>query len=61
METRMAETISQNSKLSTVELKEFFQQGEGKDVKFALDKEIIHEVKIPSVPSGAIHLAMSFV
>ncbi len=61
METRMAETISKNSKLTTTELKEFFQQGEGKDIKFTLDKEVIHEVKIPSVPPGAIHLAMTFV
>ena len=61
METRMAETISMNSKLTTVELKEFFQQGEGKDVKFALEKEVIHEIKNPAVPKGAVYLAMSFV
>jgi len=61
METRMAETISQNSKLQIEELKNLFQQGEGKDVQFALQKEIIHEIKIPSVPQGTVHLAMSFV
>ena len=61
METRMAETISKNTKLTTEELKEFFQQGEGKDVEFALSKEVIHEIKTPSIPQGAIHLAMSFV
>ncbi|MEE8514626.1 MAG: hypothetical protein V3S73_07920, partial [Gammaproteobacteria bacterium] len=61
METRMAETISKKSKLTKEELKEFFQQGEGKDVEFALSKEVIHEIKIPSIPQGAIHLAMSFV
>ncbi len=61
METRMADTISKNSKLTTAELKDFFQQGEGKDVNFALSKEVIHEIKIPSVPQGAVHLAMSFV
>jgi len=61
METRMAETISKNSKLSIAELKDFFQQGEGKDVNFALSKEVIHEVKIPSIPQGAVHLVMSFV
>lgn len=61
METRMAETISQNSSLTEVELKEFFIQGEGKNVQFALDKGVIHEIKIPSVPEGSIHLAMSFV
>jgi len=61
METRMAETISKNSKLTKEELKEFFQQGEGKTVEFALSKEVIHEIKTPSIPQGAIHLEMSFV
>ncbi len=61
METRMAETISQNSSLTEEELKEFFKQGEGKDVQFALAKGVIHEIKIPSIPEGSIHLAMSFV
>lgn len=61
METRMADTISKHSKLTTSELKGLFQQGEGKDVNFALSKEIIHEIKIPSVPPGVVHLAMSFV
>lgn len=61
METRMADTISKNTKLTTIELKDFFQQGEGKDVNFALSKEVIHEIKIPAVPHGAVHLAMSFV
>jgi len=61
METRMAETISKNSKLTISELKQFLMQGEGRDVNFALEKGIIDEIKTPSVPDGAIHLAMSFV
>ena len=61
MENRIAETVSKNSKLTEAELKILFQQGEGKDVNFALDKGIINEVKIPSVPHGSIHLAMTFV
>jgi ATP-dependent protease ClpP protease subunit len=61
MEARMATTISKHSKLTEDELKNFFQQGEGKDVNFALSKEVIHEIKIPEVPRGFVHLAMSFV
>jgi ATP-dependent protease ClpP protease subunit len=61
METRMADTISKNTKLTTEELKNFFQQGEGKDVQFALDKGVIHEIKVPAVPQGYVHLAMAFV
>jgi len=61
MERRMADTISKNSKLTIQELEYFFQQGEGKNVEFALEKGIIHEIKSPSVPAGATHLVMSFV
>jgi ATP-dependent protease ClpP protease subunit len=60
METRMAETISKKSKLTIAELQELFQQGEGKSVEFALEKEIIHEIISPSIPKGALHFAMSF-
>jgi ATP-dependent Clp protease, protease subunit len=60
MENRIAQTVSKHSKLSETELTSLFQQGEGKDVNFALNKEIIHEIKLPSVPQGAIHLAMTF-
>ena len=61
MENRIGLTISQNSKLTEGELEILFRQGEGKDVNFALEKGIIHEIKSPSVPSGAVHLAMTFV
>jgi len=61
MENRIAATISRNSKLTEAELEILFKQGEGKDVAFALEKEIINEIKPPSVPHGAVHLAMTFV
>jgi ATP-dependent Clp protease, protease subunit len=61
MENRIATTISKNSNLTEAELEVLFQQGENKDVKFAFDKGIITEIKVPSVPPGSIHLAMSFV
>jgi ATP-dependent protease ClpP protease subunit len=61
MENRIGLTISQNSKLTEEELEILFRQGEGKDVNFALEKGIIHEIKSPAVPPGAIHLAMTFV
>jgi ATP-dependent protease ClpP protease subunit len=61
MENRIAHTVSKHSKLTEAELTLLFQQGEGKDVAFALEKEIIQEIKVPAVPPGAIHLAMTFV
>mgnify|MGYP000529448503 CR=1 FL=1 len=60
MENRIANTVSKHSKLTESELTALFQQGEGKDVNFALDKEIIQKIKAPSIPVNAIHLAMTF-
>ena len=61
MENRISHTISSKSKLTDGEIEILFRQGEGKDVKFALEKEIIHEIKVPSVPPNSVHLAMTFV
>jgi hypothetical protein len=61
MENRIAHTLSKHSILTEIELTSLFQQGEGKDVNFALSKEIIQEIKVPSVPQGSIHLVMTFI
>jgi ATP-dependent protease ClpP protease subunit len=61
MENRIADTVSRHSQLSQAELTSLFQQGEGKDVNYALSKQIIQEIKFPAVPAGSVHLAMSFV
>jgi ATP-dependent Clp protease protease subunit len=61
MENRIAHTVSKHSELTEIELTSLFQQGEGKDVNFALDKKIIQEIKVPSVPHDSVHLAMTFV
>ncbi len=61
MENRIAHTVSKHSKLTEAELTNLFHHGEGKDVHFALDKEIIQEIKVPTVPHGSIHLTMNFV
>jgi ATP-dependent protease ClpP protease subunit len=61
MESRIAQTVSKHSNLTEIELTELFRQGEGKDVNFALVKEIIQAIKVPAVPVGSVHLAMTFV
>lgn len=61
MESRMAATLTKNTKMTEEEIKILFHQGEGKDVKFALEKGIISEIKTPSIPKGELHFAMSFV
>ena len=59
MEKRIAETISGKSKMTEDELRELFHQGQAKDVQFALDKGIIHEIIVPAVPQGAIMLTFN--
>ena len=58
MENRIAQTLSKHSKLTEEELTALFLQGEGKDVNFALSKGIIHEIRVPAIPAGAIHLTV---
>lgn len=59
MEKRISQTISGKSKMTEDELKELFHQGQAKDVQFALDKGIIHEIKVPSVPPDSIMLTLN--
>ena len=61
MENRISQTVSLHTKLTESELTSLFQQGEGKNVQYALTNEIINEIKIPIIPNGSIHLAMTFV
>lgn len=58
LEASIAETIAAKSKLTKEELTDLFNQGESKHAQYALDKGIIHEIKVPSIPKDAIHLAV---
>lgn len=58
MENSIAEMIAANTKLKKEELTEFFNQGESKHADFALEKGVIHAIKVPSIPKDAIHLAV---
>jgi len=60
MEDRIIATMSSRSKLSPATLQELFNQGEGKDVNFALEHGIIDEIQTPVLPPGAVHLVMNF-
>ena len=60
MEKRMSEVIVSNSALMPDEVEELFQQGESKDVNFALKKKIIHEIKVQSIPKWSLHFTMTF-
>lgn len=59
MEHRIMKTINTRSKLSTETLEGLFSQGEGKDVAFALEHDIIEAIREPAIPAGAVHLVMN--
>jgi len=57
----LIDTFVNRTKLTAEEINTLFNQGESKDVKFALQKGIIDDINPPSVPRGELRLAMSFV
>lgn len=52
---KITDIISSNSKLTEAEILSYFLQGDSKDADFAIDKEIIHEIKDPEIPKGSFH------
>jgi ATP-dependent Clp protease protease subunit len=52
-ENKIAGIISERSKLTETEIRDLFLQGEAKDLAFAMEKGIIHEIKNPAIPKGA--------
>ena len=60
MEKRIAETIAKHTILTESDIETFFRQGEGKTVEYALEKEVITEIKSPAIHKGALILTMNF-
>ena len=52
-ENKIAGTIASRSTLSGEEIRKLFHQGESKDLAFAEEKGIIHEIREPDIPKDA--------
>jgi hypothetical protein len=52
-EMKIASIVAERTKMSEAEIRELFRQGEAKDLAFAIEKGVIHEVKDPAVPKDA--------
>jgi ATP-dependent Clp protease, protease subunit len=52
-ESKLIGIISDRCELTEGEIRDLFQQGESKDLAFALEKKIINEIKNPQIPKGA--------
>lgn len=52
-ESKLIGIISERCELTEGEIRDLFQQGESKDLAFALEKKIINEIRNPQVPKGA--------
>jgi ATP-dependent protease ClpP protease subunit len=58
-EAKISGIIAERSKLTESEIKALFAQGEAKDLAFAIEKGIIHEIRDPSVPKDAPHITVN--
>jgi len=52
-EAKITSIMAERTKMSEAEIKELFRQGESKDLKFAVDRGIIAEIRDPSIPKDA--------
>jgi ATP-dependent Clp protease protease subunit len=52
-ENKIAGIIAARTHLSEAEIRQLFHQGESKDLTFAIDRGIIHEVKDAGIPKDA--------
>jgi ATP-dependent Clp protease, protease subunit len=52
-ETKIASIVTERTKMTEPEIRELFRQGESKDLQFAVEKGIIHEIRDPLVPKDA--------
>ena len=58
-ENKIAGIVASRSSLLEKEVRELFHQGESKDLTFAKDKGIIHEVREPVIPKDAPFITMN--
>lgn len=59
-ENKIAYIVAERTKMTEVEIRELFRQGESKDLQFAIDKGIIDEVKDPVLPKDAPFITVNF-
>lgn len=52
-EEQSARIIGDRTKLTSTEVRDLFRQGQSKNPSFALEKELIHEIRDVSIPDGA--------
>jgi ATP-dependent Clp protease, protease subunit len=52
-EDKIASIVAERTKMTEAEIRELFRQGESKDLQFAIEKGIIHEVRAAAIPKDA--------
>jgi ATP-dependent protease ClpP protease subunit len=58
-ENKIAGIVASRSNLTEKEVRELFHQGESKDLDFAKDKGVIHEIREPAIPKDAPFITMN--
>ncbi len=52
-EDKIASILAERTKMSEAEIRELFRQGESKDLQFAVDRGVIHEIRAATIPENA--------
>jgi len=52
-ESKITGIVAERSTLTEGEMRDLFREGQSKDVTFAIEKNIIHEIRDPKIPRGA--------
>jgi ATP-dependent Clp protease protease subunit len=59
-ENKIAKIVAGRSTLTEAEIRGLFAQGEAKDLTFAVDKQIIHEIRDVAIPKDAPLITVNF-
>jgi len=52
-EDKIASIVAGRTAMTEAEIRDLFRQGESKDLQFAVDKGVIHEIRDPAIPKDA--------
>jgi ATP-dependent protease ClpP protease subunit len=52
-EDKIASIMAERTRMNEAEIRELFRQGESKDLRFAVDKGVIHDIRPAAIPKDA--------
>lgn len=59
-ENKIAGIIVDETSITEEEIEKLLKKGESKDLAFALDRKVIHDIRDPQVPKGANFISINY-